>query len=159
MGQSLYCNLLFMWALRHDKVGFLKTIILAWTEFEEELMQFIYLITGILSLGLGIVGIFVPLLPTTPFVLVSAFCFSKSSRRLHTLLIEHRIFGPIVVDWEKNKVIRLPIKFISSIALCGMIGYAVIYREMSLIPKLLALLTMVIALAYIWSKPSRPEFS
>ena len=61
-----------------------------------------YLILGWLSLVTGIIGIFLPLLPTTPLVLLAAWCFSKSSERFHTWLLEHKFFGPIVHDWQSS---------------------------------------------------------
>lgn len=61
------------------------------------------LVLGWFSLITGIIGIFLPLLPTTPFVLLSAWCFSKSSERFHTWLTQHKYFGPIVSDWQSDK--------------------------------------------------------
>ncbi len=62
--------------------------------------RLLLLILGWLSLTTGIIGAFLPLLPTTPLVLLAAWCFSKSSERFHTWLIEHKYFGPIVRDWQ-----------------------------------------------------------
>ncbi|MDP5055473.1 MAG: YbaN family protein [Marinomonas hwangdonensis] len=62
--------------------------------------RLLLLILGWLSLITGIIGAFLPLLPTTPLVLLAAWCFSKSSERFHTWLIEHKYFGPIVRDWQ-----------------------------------------------------------
>ncbi len=62
--------------------------------------RILLLILGWLSLVTGIIGAFLPLLPTTPLVLLAAWCFSKSSERFHTWLIEHKYFGPIVRDWQ-----------------------------------------------------------
>ncbi|MEO9655102.1 YbaN family protein [Marinomonas sp.] len=61
-----------------------------------------YLLLGWFSLITGIIGIFLPLLPTTPLVLLAAWCFSKSSERFHTWLLNHKFFGPIVSDWQSN---------------------------------------------------------
>ena len=52
------------------------------------------------SLGLGFIGIFVPVLPTVPFILLSAFAAARGSERLHRRLLEHRLFGPMIRDWE-----------------------------------------------------------
>jgi len=61
-----------------------------------------YLCLGWLSLIAGIIGVFLPLLPTTPFVLLSAWCFSRSSNRFHLWLTQHRFFGPIIKDWQSG---------------------------------------------------------
>lgn len=67
-------------------------------------------VMGAISLVAGIVGIFLPLLPTTPFVLLAAFCFSRSSQRCEQWLLSHRFFGPMVSDWRRNHAIPLRAK-------------------------------------------------
>jgi uncharacterized protein len=67
---------------------------------------------GWIFFGLGIIGAFLPLLPTTPFLLLAAYCFSKTSPRFHTWLLEMPIFGPAVIDWNQNRVIRLRAKLL-----------------------------------------------
>ena len=69
-----------------------------------------WLVAGGLSLALGIVGIFVPLLPTTPFVLLAAFCFSRGSTRCEHWLLNHPRFGPMVRDWRERHAIPLRAK-------------------------------------------------
>ncbi|SHE38528.1 hypothetical protein SAMN02745753_00188 [Marinomonas polaris DSM 16579] len=64
--------------------------------------RILYLMLGWFSLITGIIGIFLPLLPTTPLVLLAAWCFSRSSVRFHTWLMEHKFFGPIVRDWQSS---------------------------------------------------------
>ena len=59
-------------------------------------MRVIWLIAGSISLGLGLLGVFLPLLPTVPFVLLAAFCFARSSERLHDWMLEHPKFGPAI---------------------------------------------------------------
>ena len=54
------------------------------------------------ALALGVIGIFVPGLPTTPFVLLSAFAAARGSRRLHAWLLAHRQFGPMIRDWQAS---------------------------------------------------------
>lgn len=68
---------------------------------------------GLISLVLGIVGIVVPGLPTTPFVLLSAACFAKASPRLHAWLLAHRVLGSMVRDWEAHRSIPFHIKCLS----------------------------------------------
>jgi uncharacterized membrane protein YbaN (DUF454 family) len=60
---------------------------------------------GAVSLALGLVGIFVPLLPTTPFVLLAAFCFSRGSTRVERWLLAHPRFGPMVADWRARRAV------------------------------------------------------
>ena len=71
-------------------------------------------VAGVLSLGLAILGVILPGLPTTPFVLLAAACFAKSSPRLHQKLLAHRYLGPMVRDWESNRSLPLKIKWLST---------------------------------------------
>jgi len=82
-----------------------------------------YLLTaaGFLSLILGVIGIFLPVLPTTPFVLLAAGCFARSSPKLHHWLRNTSLFGNILVNWEQNKCIPIKSKVlaVSMIVLFG----------------------------------------
>lgn len=60
---------------------------------------------GVVSLMLGIIGVVLPVLPTTPFVLLAAACFARSSRRFHAMLLQNRIFGPLIREWEQHRSI------------------------------------------------------
>jgi len=67
------------------------------------LARALFNIAGALALGLGLVGIFLPLLPTTPFVLLAAACFARGSERFHEWLLANRTFGPMVYEWERHR--------------------------------------------------------
>lgn len=69
------------------------------------------ILLGWFSLAIGTVGIFVPLLPTVPLWLLSAWCFSRSSDRLHTWLMQHPRFGPVIENWQAGNGISKKIKF------------------------------------------------
>lgn len=70
----------------------------------------LWLSLGAASLLTGIVGAFVPVLPTTPFVLLAAFCFSCGCERCERWMLEHRRFGPMVRDWRRNRAVPLRAK-------------------------------------------------
>ncbi len=74
------------------------------------LIRGIWIIAGIGSLALGIIGIALPLLPTTPFLLLAAFCFTRGSDRLSNWLINHHRFGPPIADWQRYGAISAPAK-------------------------------------------------
>ena len=67
-------------------------------------------LAGAVALLTGVVGIFVPLLPTTPFVLLAAFCFARGSPRMEAWLLGHTRFGPMVRDWRERRAIPLRAK-------------------------------------------------
>jgi uncharacterized membrane protein YbaN (DUF454 family) len=72
-----------------------------------------YVVLGLISTGTGIVGMFVPVLPTTVFLIVGLWAFSKSSRRLQLWLWNHKTFGPTLRAWHLHRVIPLKIKIIA----------------------------------------------
>ena len=65
-------------------------------------IRLMWLLVGLSSLVFGVLGVFLPLLPTTPFLLVSVFAFARSSERLHGWMIEHPTFGPLIENWHKH---------------------------------------------------------
>ncbi len=80
--------------------------------------RMIYLILGWIAVALGAIGVLLPVLPTTPFILLAAFLFGKGSPRARAWLIEHAHFGPLIQDWERSGAIAPKYKAIA----CGMMG-------------------------------------
>ncbi len=76
-------------------------------------MKLLFTILGLLSLGLGILGIFLPVLPTTPLLLLAAFLFLRSDRRLYDWLMNHPKLGPYITDFMVHKSIPLHVKIVS----------------------------------------------
>jgi uncharacterized protein len=68
-------------------------------------IRHLWTLAGLLSFGLGAVGVFVPLLPTVPFMLLAAFCFARGSERFHCWLLAHPRFGPAIRDWRAHGAI------------------------------------------------------
>ncbi len=119
-------------------------------------MKALWITLGILCLILGFIGVFLPLLPTTPFALLAAFCFSKGSDDLHRWLLETKMFGPLIKDWEDHGVIRLRIKKISTLMISLLFGYTLVFVKVFLWIKLIVTLTGLLVLWFIWTRPSTP---
>lgn len=83
------------------------------TRKRPSLRQSLLVAAGLLALGLGLIGVVLPGLPTTPFVLLAAACFARASPRLHGWLTTHRYLGPMVRDWEANRSLPLRVKWIA----------------------------------------------
>lgn len=81
------------------------------------LSRLAWLTIGFFSLALGGAGVLLPLLPTTPFVLVAAFAFAKSSNRLHRWLLEHNVFGPLIDNWRRDGAISRSTKIVSILSM------------------------------------------
>lgn len=99
---------------------------------------------GIASLILGFIGAFVPVLPTTPFAILSAYLFSKSSPRLHRWLLSLPVLGPGVRDWEQHKVIRPRAKVLALATIFIVFGISLIVAPVG---KALKLMLVVIGLS------------
>ena len=65
----------------------------------------LWLVVAVTCLALGAVGVVVPVLPTTPFLLLAAYGAARSSTRLHSWLVGHRLFGPLITDWQENRTV------------------------------------------------------
>ena len=89
------------------------------------LRQALLVAAGMVALGLGLIGIVLPGLPTTPFVLLAAACFAKASPRLHRWLLQQRWLGPMVRDWEAHRSLPVKIKLIAIGSMTLMVGLSV----------------------------------
>nr|NSL48861.1 YbaN family protein [Dendrosporobacter quercicolus DSM 1736] len=82
----------------------------------------IFMVVGCLSLALGMTGIFLPLLPTTPFLLLAAYCFMQSSTRLYNWLIQHKVFGKYIYNYLTHRAVEAKAKRLALVFLWGTIA-------------------------------------
>lgn len=117
----------------------------------------IYLFLGLGFTALGVVGAFLPLLPTTVFLILAAGCFAKSSPRMEAWILDHKDFGPLVRAWRENGAIPRKAKVL---ACAGMAGGFVLFF-LSVHPKPWLALAVAAALAacalFVVSRPSAPS--
>lgn len=118
-------------------------------------MRYVYLALGGLFVGLGVLGAFLPVLPTTPFLLVAVWAFSKSSRRLELWLLTHKRFGPRIVAWRENRVVPWPVKITAWTSMAISLTLMIVGGASRLaIGGMLAV--MVVAVIYVARCPSYP---
>lgn len=82
-------------------------------------------VAGSVSLVLGIIGVVLPGLPTTPFILLSAACYAKASPRLHQWLLNHRWFGAMLRDWERDHSLTRRSKTIAVVSMMVMVSFSI----------------------------------
>lgn len=80
---------------------------------------------GIIAVVLAFLGVFLPLLPTTPFLLLASFCFARGSTRLHRWLLSNPVFGKYLSDWEQGKGLPMRAKIIVLTIMWISMGYAI----------------------------------
>ena len=91
---------------------------------------------GMLSTGLGIIGIFIPILPTTPFLLLAAACYMRSSERFYTWLISNRIFGAYVRNYIEGRGMPIRIKVLTILVLWLTIGLTVTFGVQNMVIRI-----------------------
>ena len=121
-------------------------------------VRWLLLALAVLSLATGIVGIFVPGLPTTVFVLIAFWAASRSSPRLHGWLLRHKLFGPMIHNWENGGTMSRRAKWSATamMVLCIVILFFTTSR--TLVAELIALLILCI-LWWLWRRPEPPSAS
>ncbi len=117
----------------------------------------LWISAGFCSLAIGIIGVFLPLLPTTPLVILAAFCFSKGSKRLHAWLLAQKGLGPLIREWENHGVIPLKAKCLATTMILVMVGYALFFKIDIQWVRVVVVLTILGTLSFIWSRPSKPR--
>lgn len=90
-------------------------------------LKWMWWVFAYIALSLGIVGVVVPLMPTTVFILIAAYCAARGSDTLHRKLLEHRVFGPMIRDWQATGAVSRKAKYmaIGSMAVCAVILFLV----------------------------------
>lgn len=119
-------------------------------------IRHVLFVTGWLSLMLGVLGIFLPLLPTTPFVLLAGACFARSSSRFYAWITSHPRFGPMIADYLAGKGLPLHAKrmaiglmWVSILFGCWWVDF--VWARVAM------LLTAVAVTVYIWRLPTARE--
>jgi uncharacterized membrane protein YbaN (DUF454 family) len=91
--------------------------------------KYLLIMLGTISLVLGFIGIFLPILPTTPFLLLSAFCYIRSSEKLYNWLINHKIFGKYIYNYMTYKAIPKKTKIIAISSLWATLTVSIIFMD------------------------------
>jgi len=118
-------------------------------------MKPVYFLLGWGFFGLGAVGTVVPGLPTTPFMLLALWAFSKSSRRFHDWLYAHKYFGPPLHQWRKHRVIPVKAKLLALITMVASLTYLTFFTEVKLLVNISVAFVMFCGAAFILCQPSR----
>lgn len=116
----------------------------------------LYFAAGIAALVAGLLGIVLPVLPTTPFVLLAAACFAKSSDRFYNALLNHRLTGPIIADWRTHGAMQRKTKRWAALMMVLSFGTSILIMH-SFWHRIMLLAMATVLGVFIWRVPVRPE--
>lgn len=114
--------------------------------------KLLWIIAGVTALALAVAGAILPLLPTTPFLLLAAFCFGRSSQRLHDWLLAHPTFGPTIAAWRREGAIPRRVKLLAYATMAASWGLSVVLGVPWPVLALQAVILLGVA-AFIASRP------
>ena len=122
------------------------------------MIKYLYMLLGLLFVGLGFLGILIPGLPTTIFIIIAAWFFSKSSRKLETWLLTHHLFGHLITNWKMHGAISRNSKIYAT---CIIIPTFITtsWLTFSLIGDIIFLTSGTLLIFYILTRPSPPLLS
>ena len=122
---------------------------------QNPLVRFSLLAVGWLSVALSVIGIFLPVLPTTPFLLLSAACFARSSERFYLWLVEHPRLGQYVMGYLDGSGLPLKAKYYTLLLMWSSLLITAFLIVDSPYPKVILPLTGIGVSVYIWRLPTR----
>lgn len=118
----------------------------------------ILIFVGTVCVGLGVLGMFLPLMPTTVFLLLAAYCYSRSSERFHNWLLTNRYLGKYISSYKSGKGISVRQKISTIAVLWFSIGVSIWFLAASFWPTLLlAAVAIGVTVHLLWIKTYRPE--
>jgi len=120
-------------------------------KISNRLIRWVLIIAGTFFVGLGVLGIVLPLLPTTPFFLLAAVCFAKSSKRFYTWLLNNKWFGNYIKNYQEKKGVPLKVKILSISLLWITILFSVVFIVHILLFRIILILIAIIVTIHILS--------
>jgi len=118
--------------------------------------RYLWLALGFISLGVAYLGVILPGLPYSPFIVFAAYCFAKSSPRMHAWIMNHRIFGPFITNWNQKRVFPLKLKFFMLASMS--VSLALMYTgNVPMRGIIYTAVFMALVAIWAWRFPSTPE--
>ena len=116
--------------------------------------RLLYMTFGWAMFILGFIGAFLPVLPTTPLMILALWGFSNGSESVHNWLYNHPRFGPSLQQWDQHRVIPLKAKMTALIMMCISASYLIFFSSAPTIAIIISLGLMLFGILYVLSKPS-----
>ncbi|MEL7041169.1 MAG: YbaN family protein [Pseudomonadota bacterium] len=113
---------------------------------------------GFVALGAGMAGAVLPLVPTTPFILLAAFAFARSSKRWHDWLLAHNVFGPLIHNWNQHGAISRRAKILSGISMVAVFAISLMLGASSLVLICQSVILSASAM-FVFTRPDPPPIA
>ena len=120
-------------------------------KMKQRFVRVALIVAGTISTALGILGIFVPILPTTPFLLLAAACYSRSSQKFYDWLLNNKYFGNYIRNYRERKAIPLKVKILTLALLWATIGCSVAFAVEILFVRVLLIMIAIGVSIHIFS--------
>jgi uncharacterized membrane protein YbaN (DUF454 family) len=120
-------------------------------------VRLLFLALGTALVALGIAGAFLPVLPTTPFMLLAAACYARASTRFYNGLLNNRWFGPTILEWRRYRSIPYRVKWTAIVLMAVTLGVSIAFFVPWIEPKLALAAFGVLLVAYLYNIPSRDQ--
>lgn len=120
---------------------------------QKKVKKVLFFSAGIISFALGIIGAFLPIMPTVPFILLSAFCFSKSSHKIHDWMIGHPKMGPHIISWRDEGIIPLKVKHFVTVVVPISFAFTFSLVQIHIAIEITLVVIATGVLLFIWSRP------
>ena len=117
-------------------------------------LRAVLLVSGWVCVSLGLLGVLLPLLPTTPFMILASICFARSSPRCHRWLLSRPHLGPAIQDWERNGAIRTRAKIWATLVLALVIGSTAVFAPVAFAVRLAVVGIGVAVAVFICTRPA-----
>jgi len=118
-------------------------------------VRWVLLVVGLFAVALGVIGAFVPVLPTTPFLLIGAACFARASPRLHRRMHRSKTFGPTLAEWHQHRAIPWRTKRYALVLMSVSIGVSALFFVEPWWGKAALVVVGVAVGTWLWNVPSR----
>ena len=118
-------------------------------------MRAVWFSVGSIAVGLGALGVALPLLPTTPFLLLAVYAFARSSERCHAWLLRHRVFGPLIEDWRRHGAIDRRTKIVGVLSMAGVFALSLALGASATVLTVQAVV-LIASATFVLSRPSPP---
>jgi uncharacterized membrane protein YbaN (DUF454 family) len=115
-------------------------------------IKYFWLLLGLITLALALLGVFLPLLPTVPFLLLAAFFFARSSEKLHTWLLNHHLFGQMIADWHERGAIDRKAKYFATLSIALVLSIS-FFLDVKAYVIYIQVILLSLVLLFIWTRP------